>query len=59
MRQGFILMAGGRPQGVEKMAAKAVQALEENLAALAYFPSPHLLLTKLRNLDPMPPKLLG
>lgn len=55
----YILMAGGRPQGVEKMAAKAVQALEENLAALAYFPSPHLLLTKLRNLDPMPPKLLG
>jgi len=55
----YILMAGGSRQGVEKMAAKAVQALEENLNALAFFPSPQLLLTKLRNLDPMPPKLLG
>jgi len=55
----YILMAGENRQGVEKMAAKAVQALEENLTALAYFPSPHLLLTKLKNLDPLPPKLLG
>jgi len=52
-------MAGGGQQVVEKMAPKAVQALDENLTALAYFPSPHLLLAKLRNLDPIPPKLLG
>lgn len=55
----YILMAGGSRQGVEKMAAKAAKALEENLTALAYFPSPQLLLAKLRNLDPVPPKLLG
>ncbi|MBU4260417.1 MAG: DUF309 domain-containing protein [Proteobacteria bacterium] len=55
----YILMAWGNQQGAEKMAAKAVRALEENLTALAYFPSPQQLLTSLRNLDPVPPKLRG
>jgi hypothetical protein len=41
------------------MAAKAVRDLEENLTALAYFPAPQLLLTSLKNLEPIPPKLRG
>jgi len=55
----YILLAGGNRQGAEKMAAKAVQALEENGAALAYFPSSQQLLTSLGNLEPIPPKLRG
>ena len=55
----YILMESGRRQGAEKMAAKAVQALQSDLAALPYFPSPALLLAKLRDLDPVPPKLLS
>jgi hypothetical protein len=55
----YILMESGRRQGAEKMAAKAVQALQTDLAALPYFPSPALLLAKLRDLDPVPPKLLS
>lgn len=53
----YILMAGGSRQGVIKMAAKAVQALEEHGSALSYFPSPEVLLASLKNLDPVPPKL--
>ena len=53
----YILMAGGSRQGVIKMASKAVQALEEYGNALSYFPSPQLLLTSLKNLDPTAPKL--
>jgi hypothetical protein len=55
----YILLAGGNRQGAEKMAAKAVRDLEENLTALAYFPAPQLLLTSLKNLEPIPPKLRG
>ena len=54
----YILMESGRRQGAEKMAARAVQALQTDLTALPYFPSPALLLAKLRDLDPVPPKLL-
>jgi hypothetical protein len=55
----YILLESGRRQGAEKMAARAVQALEADLDALPGFPSPALLLAKLRNLDPLPPKLSG
>ncbi|MEW6520397.1 MAG: DUF309 domain-containing protein [Thermodesulfobacteriota bacterium] len=55
----YILLAGGSRQGAEKMAARAVQALEENHTALACFPSPQLLLAGLKNLDQPPPKLRG
>lgn len=54
----YILLEGGRRQGAEKMAARAVQALQADLTALPYFPAPALLLAKLRDLDPVPPKLL-
>lgn len=55
----YILMESGRRQGAEKMAAKAVQALQTDLTALPYFPAPALLLAKLQDLDPVPPKLLS
>jgi hypothetical protein len=54
----YILMDGGSRQGIEKMAAKAIRALEENLSVLTDFPSPQRLLSKLENIDPVPPKLL-
>ncbi len=53
----YILMRGGSRKGMEKMAAKAVKALEENLDVFPDFPSPHRLLAKLKALDPHPPKL--
>lgn len=63
--QGLIQAAGfyvliqhnNRIKGATKMAAKAVAALEKYHKTLNFFPNRELLLEKLRNLDPVPPKL--
>lgn len=53
----YVLLKNNRIQGAAKMAAKAVTALEKYHKALNFFPNRDLLLKKLRDLDPTPPKL--
>jgi predicted metal-dependent hydrolase len=55
----YVHLEQGNREGAERMAGKAIAGLERSRGRLAPFAEPQLLLKKLRELDPVAPKLAG
>jgi predicted metal-dependent hydrolase len=55
----YVHLEQGNLTGAKRIAAKAVEVLEVNQERLSAYADPHLLIEKLKCLDPVPPMLAG